>query len=237
MQVAILAGGLATRLRPISNSIPKSMIEIEGRPFIEYQLDILKKQGVTDVVLCLGYLGDQIERHIGDGSKFGINIKYSYDGKQLIGTAGALKNSEHLLDDQFFVMYGDSYLFVDLKNVLAYFKKFNKSGLMVVYKNDDKFDNSNVMVEGNLVKVYNKKHKTDDMHYIDYGALLLNKEVLDPVPKNETYALEDLLGILVKQGELAAYEVKERFYEIGSPTGLSEFRKYIKELKTGHDPF
>ena len=232
MQVAILAGGLATRLRPMTNSIPKSMIEIEGKPFIEYQLDILSKQRVTNVVLCLGYLGVQIEHHIGDGHKFGIKVKYSYEGEQLLGTAGALKNAEHLLDDQFFIMYGDSYLFLDFSAVLSYFERFNKLGLMVVYKNNDQFDKSNVVVEDNLVRVYDKKCKTDRMHYIDYGAMLLRKKVLDMIPHNQFCALEDMLVHIVEQGELLAYEVQERFYEIGSPNGISEFEKYVKEIKT-----
>jgi NDP-sugar pyrophosphorylase family protein len=232
MQVAILVGGLAIRLRPMTDSIPKSMIEINGRPFIEYQLDMLRKQRVTDVVLCIGYLGDQIEHHVGDGFKFGIKVKYSYEGKQLLGTAGALKNAEHLLNEQFFVMYGDSYLFLDFSAVLAHFKKFNKLGLMVVYKNNDRFDKSNVVLEDNLVKVYDKKRKTEGMHYIDYGTMLLRKKVLDLIPYNQAYALEDMLVPIVEQGELLAYEVKERFYEIGSLNGINEFKKYVKEIKT-----
>jgi NDP-sugar pyrophosphorylase family protein len=207
------------------------MIEIGGKPFIEYQLDILRKQRVTNVVLCLGYLGDQIEHHVGDGRKFGIKVKYSYEGEQLFGTAGALKNAEHLLNDQFFVMYGDSYLFLDFSAVLSYFRQFNKLGLMVVYKNNDQFDKSNVVLEDNLVKVYDKKRKTDGMHYIDYGPMLLRKEVLDLIPYNQAYALEDMLVPIVEQGELLAYEVQERFYEIGSPNGINEFKKYVKEIK------
>lgn len=232
MQVAILAGGLATRLRPMTDLIPKSMIEIEGKPFIEYQLEMIRKQRVTDVVLCIGYLGDQIENHVGDGCKFGVKVKYSYEGKELFGTAGALKNAEHLLNDQFFVMYGDSYLFVDFSAVLSYFKRFNKLGLMVVYKNHNQFDKSNVVVENNLVKVYDKKSKTDGMHYIDYGAMLLRKRLLDLIPYGQSCALEDVLVPVVEQGEVLAYEVQERFYEIGSLNGINGFKKYVKEIRT-----
>ena len=231
MQAVILAGGLATRLRPMTDLIPKSMIEINGRPFIEYQLDMLRKQRVTDVVLCIGYLGDQIEHHVGDGCKFGVKVKYSYEGKQLLGTAGALKNAEHLLNEQFFVMYGDSYIFVDFSTVLSYFKRFNKLGLMVVYKNNDQFDKSNIVVENNLVKVYDKKRKADGMHYIDYGAMLLRKRLLDLIPYGQFCALDDVLVPAVEQGELLAYEVQERFYEIGSPNGINEFKKYVKEIE------
>jgi N-acetyl-alpha-D-muramate 1-phosphate uridylyltransferase len=232
MQVAILAGGLATRLRPMTDSMPKSMIEIEGKPFIEYQLEMLRSQRVTDVVLCIGYLGDQIEHHVGDGCKFGVKVKYSYEGKQLLGTAGALKNAEQLLNDQFFIMYGDSYLFVDFSAVLSYFKRFNKLGLMVVYKNDNQLDKSNVVVENNLVKVYDKKRKADGMQYIDYGAMLLRKRLLDLIPYGQPCALEDVLVPAVEQGELLAYEVQERFYEIGSLNGINGFKEYVKEIRT-----
>lgn len=232
MQVAILAGGLATRLRPTTDSIPKSMIEIEGKPFIEYQLDMLSKQRITDVVLCIGYLGDQIERHVGDGCKFGVKVKYSYEEKKLLGTAGALKNAEHLLNEQFFVIYGDSYLFLDFAAVVAYLKRFNKLGLMAVYKNNNQFDKSNVVIENNLVKVYDKKHKIEGMHYIDYGAMLLRKRLLDLIPDGQFCALEDVLIPVVEQGELLAYKVQKRFYEVGSIEGINEFRKYIKKIGT-----
>ncbi len=227
MQVVILAGGRATRLRPLTDRVPKSLIEVDRKPFLEHQLYFLKKSEVTDIVLCVGYLGEQIEGYFGDGSKFGVNIKYSYERGQLLGTAGALKNAERLLRDQFFVMYGDSYLFLDFAALMAYFNRFDKLGLMVVYKNYDRYDTSNAVVEGNLVKGYSKKERMVGMVYIDYGASILRKRALELVPHNQVYPLEELFSRLIEQKELLAYEVNKRFYEIGSLEGLEEFRRYI----------
>jgi len=227
MQVAILAGGMATRLGPLTKEAPKSLIHIRGKPFLQYQLELLKKGGVEDIVLCIGHLGERIEKHFGDGKEFGIHIEYSYDGDKLLGTAGALKNAERLLEDEFIVMYGDSYLFLDFSAVASYFRKLDKLGLMVVYKNTDRYDKSNVVIDGNLVKEYNKKVKSKDMVYIDYGASVLRKEALKLVPQNQPYSLEELFSQLIGRKQLLAYEVDRRFYQIGSLDGLHEFEKYI----------
>jgi NDP-sugar pyrophosphorylase family protein len=227
MQVAILAGGLATRLGPLTKETPKSLISIRGKPFLQYQLEFLKKGGISVVILCIGHLGERIEQYFGDGKEFGINIKYSYDGDKLLGTAGALKNAERLLEDEFIVMYGDSYLFLDFSAVAAHFRRFDKLGLMVVYKNADRYDKSNVVIDGNLVKEYNKKVRTNDMVYIDYGANILRKEALKLVPQNHPYSLEELLSQLIDRKQLLAYEVGTRFYQIGSLEGLRELEKYI----------
>ena len=227
MQIAILAGGLATRLQLLTERIPKSMIMIEGKPFLQYQLEFLKKGGVTNIVLCVGYLSEQIETYFGDGKRFGVDIKYSKEDEELLGTAGALKNAKKKIEEEFFVMYGDSYLFLNFKEVLGHFQKFNKSALMVVYKNYDKYDKSNVVVENGMVKKYDKKHKTKDMIYIDYGVSILRKKVLDMIPRNEAYSLEELVPALINQNEMLAFETRERFYEIGSYRGLEEFKKYI----------
>lgn len=229
MQVVILAGGLATRLWPITKGMPKSLIRIRDRAFLEYQLDFLEGGGVKDVVLCVGYLGEQIEEYFGNGRGFDVNIKYSHDGDKLLGTAGALKNAEALLQDQFFVMYGDSYLFLDFVALMSYFDQFDKLVLMVVSKNYDRYDKSNVVVEGNLVKQYSKKDRTEEMVYIDYGVSILKKKALELVPQNEVYPLEELFAQLIGRGELLAYEVDKRFYQIGSREGLEEFKRYIVE--------
>lgn len=227
MQVAVLAGGLATRLGPLTEATPKSLLNIRGKPFLQYQLEFLKRGGVEDVVLCIGHLGENIEKYFGDGSEFGINIKYSYDGDKLLGTAGALKNAEKLLENEFVVMYGDSYLFLDFPAVASYFRKFDKLGLMVVYKNTDRYDKSNVVIDGNLVKEYNKNVRTEDMVYIDYGASILRKEALKLIPQNQPYSLEELFCQLIDRKQLLAYEVGRRFYQIGSLKGLHEFERYI----------
>ena len=229
MQAVILAGGLATRLRPITEHIPKSLIQICDKPFLQHQLERLKDGGVTDIVLCIGYLGDQIVEYFGDGRKYGVNITYSYDGNHLLGTAGALKKAEEYLYEEFFLTYGDSYLFIDYQTAMSWFKQFGKQGLMVVYKNYDQYDKSNVSIEGNLVKSYSKTNRTKDMIYIDYGASILRQEVLNLVPKGGVYSLEELFTQLVQQQQLLAYEVKERFYQVGSIDGIEEFKQYISK--------
>jgi len=227
MQVAILAGGLGTRLGALTIKQAKSMVRIEGRPFLEYQLDFLRRAGVADIVLCVGHLGEQIEDYFGDGKSFGVNIRYSLEGRPL-GTAGALKNAEHLLEDVFFVVYGDSYLLLDLSQVMAYFESQNKLALMTVYKNYGCYDKSNTAIEGNLVKRYSKKEKTEEMVYIDYGASIFRKKSLELIPEKQPYSLDDLFTGLVEQKQLLAFEVKERFYEIGSPQGFREFEQFVQ---------
>ncbi len=231
MQVVILVGGLATRLRPLTNKMPKSLIQIRGKPFLEYQLDFLEKDGVKNVILCVGYLGDEIKSFFGNGKRFGINIKYSYESQYLLGTAGALRNAKESLKDEFFVMYGDSYLFLDFIAANSYFKRFDNLGLMVVYKNYDRYDTSNVAIEDNLVKRYSKTQRAKDVVYIDYGVSILKKEAIELVPKNQAYSLEELFTELIKKEELLAYEVNKRFYQIGSPEGLAEFKRYILQNK------
>lgn len=227
MQIAILAGGLATRLRPLTEKIPKSMITIDGKPFIDYQLRLFAANGITDVVLCVGYLSEQIEEYIEDGKRYGINIVYSTDGESLLGTAGALKNAQRYLSEKFFVLYGDSYVFVNFRDVLSYFSRFDKSALMMVYKNYDKYDRSNVIVKNGLIERYDKKMTHENMIYIDYGVNLLNKYVLDKIPENRSYSLEQLYSELIRDEDMLAYETNKRFYEIGSQKGLKDFEEYI----------
>ena len=227
MQLVILCGGLATRLGSQTENRPKSMINVSGKPFLEYQLDTLREGGVKNIVLCIGHFGEQIEDYFGDGSKFGVSIAYSRETEGLLGTGGALKNAESYIDDQFFVMYGDSYLFLDYKAIMAHFNTYKKTGLMVVYQNRDLYDRSNVIVEGDMVKIYSKSDKHENMKHIDYGASILSKKVLKNVSSGEPASLEKLFGLLVDRNELLAYEVYERFYEIGSPQGLREFEGYV----------
>jgi NDP-sugar pyrophosphorylase family protein len=229
MQVAILAGGLGTRLKSLAQNTPKAMVEVWGRPFLEYQLDLLKKNNVRDIVLCLGHLGGAIEGYFGDGGEFGVEIKYSREGERLLGTAGALKNAEELLKEEFFVMYGDSYLFLDFQAAMSYFKGRNKLALMTVYKNYDQYDKSNVVVAGDLVKLYSKRERTKDMVYIDYGASILRKKTLELVPPNQVCSLEQLFSQLIEQEELLAFEVKERFYHIGTKESLEEFESFTSK--------
>jgi NDP-sugar pyrophosphorylase family protein len=228
LQIVILAGGRATRLYPITKTIPKSMVEIQGKPFFKYQLELLKKNKIYDIVMCVGTFADQIIEYFGDGKDFGVSIKYSIEKpEKLLGTAGAIKNAERLLDESFFVMYGDSYLPVDFAKISNEFSKRHKAGLMTVYENDGKFDKSNVAISNGIVTIYDKSGKFKDLRYIDYGLLVLEKKTIDSISSNEFVNLESILGKMIEKKELAAYEVNQRFYEIGSMSGIKDFEKYL----------
>ena len=228
MQIVILCGGKATRLYPLTKKIPKSMMRFEGKPFLEQQLDLLKKNRIFDIVLCVGYKAEQIKKYFGDGKNFGVEIKYSSDKKRLLGTGGALKKAENLLEDSFLVMWGDSYLPFNFQKAIKFFKKSNKPGMMIVFKNLNKYEPSNVEVKNNLVKSYSKKRKTKKMKYIDYGISIYRKEVLKYLPKNQVCDLTKLQQALIKKRQLLAYPAEKRFYQIGSPDGLEELKNYIK---------
>jgi len=228
MQIVILCGGKATRLYPLTKKIPKSMMRFEGKPFLEQQLDLLKKNRIFDIVLCVGYKAEQIKKYFGDGKNFGVEIKYSSDKKKLLGTGGALKKAENLLEDSFLVMWGDSYLPFNFQKAIKFFKKSNKPGMMIVFKNLNKYEPSNVEVKNNLVKSYSKKRKTKKMKYIDYGISIYRKEVLKYLPKNQVCDLTKLQQALIKKRQLLAYPAEKRFYQIGSPDGLEELKNYIK---------
>lgn len=230
MQIVVLAGGLGTRLKPVTKERPKSMILINDKPFLEYQIELFKRHDLFDIVLCIGYMADKIMDYFGDGSKFGVKISYSVENDKLLGTAGALKKAEPLLEDVFFLTYGDSYLMLDYENVIAYFKEFDKLGLMVVYKNLNRYGKSNVIIEGDpirYVKVYNKKRQTADMVYINFGVSVLRKKALSLIPSDKIMDLQDFYKVLIEQRDLLAYETHNRFYEIGSFKGLEEFRQLI----------
>lgn len=226
--MVILCGGLATRLGSLSKTIPKSMMLIDGKPFLEYQIENLKKNSIKDIILCVGHLSEKIESYFGDGNKFDIDIKYSYDGEKLLGPMGAVKNAESLLDDIFFIMYGDSYLSLDFKKVHSFFINESKLGLMVVYKNYDKFDKSNLIVKNNIVSVYGENNRTKEMIYIDYGTSILRKKSLELIPKNTYFSTGQFFIKLIEKNELLAYEADKRFYHIGNPESLRELRNYIK---------
>jgi len=233
MQIVILCGGLATRLGNRAKNVPKSMIEIEGKPFLEYQIENLKKNKIKDIVLCVGHLSEKIISYFDDGSKFDVNIKYSYDGDNLLGPIGAVKNAESLLDDVFFTLYGDSYVFLNFKEVYSYFLKKKKLALMTVYKNCDKYDASNVVIKEGLIKEYDTK-KTKDMIYIDYGVSIFNKEALKIIPSNTFVSTKDFFSILIEKNNLLAFEVEKRFYQIGNPESLREFMMFIQSLKNNY---
>ena len=222
LPVAILAGGLATRLRPITEKIPKLLVEVAGEPFFSHQLRMLRRHGLTRVVACIGYRGEMIVERYGDGRDWGLRIEYSFDGPTLLGTGGALMRAKELLGESFLVLYGDSYLRVDYPAVARAFLDSGKSGLMTVFENRDQFDASNVMFANGEIRRYDKKNRGPEMKHIDYGLGALHRRALDGWPTDQPVDLADIYGRLVVQRDLAGYEVFERFYEIGSPSGLRE---------------
>ena len=223
LSIAILSGGLAKRMWPITEKIPKALLTIAQEPFIFHQLRLLKKQGITRVVLCVGHLGKLIEGQVGDGAKFGLEVVYSFDGPKLLGTAGALKKALPLLGDAFFVMYGDSYLTCDYRAVYRHYKKCKRPALMTIYYNQNLYDVSNVIFANEEIISYDKKNFTHQMHYIDYGLSILNGCLLDSLKSNEFYDLSDIYTDLVQKKRVAGLVVRERFYEIGSPKGLMSY--------------
>ena len=226
--VAILAGGLATRLRPITEKIPKSLIPVAGKPFLAHQLELLRSRGIHRAVLCVGYLGEMIQHDFGDGGKFGVKLDYAFDGPKLLGTGGAIKRALPLLGEEFFVLYGDSYLPVDYAPIAEFFQRSGKLGCMTVYRNEGKYDTSNVDFAGGEIKVYDKKLKLPEMRHIDYGLSLFKRAAFDSYPDGQPFDLAEVMGKLVREKELAGYEVRERFYEIGSPAGLAELETILK---------
>lgn len=228
MQVAVLAGGRATRLYPQTRRIPKSLIPIEGTPFIRVQLELLARRGVRDVVLCVGHLADPIRDFLGDGRALGLRLAYSDEGERALGTAGALKLAEPLLRDPFFVLFGDSYLPVDYAAIWAVFQQRDAWGMTVVYRNEGRYDTSDIRVEDGHVTAYDKANPAPDMVWINAGLSLLRKTALEAIPPGEAASLHALFASLIARGELLAFETQQRFYEIGSVAGLEEFRQLVR---------
>jgi NDP-sugar pyrophosphorylase family protein len=227
MQMVILAGGLGTRMRPLTDEVPKALIPVNGRPFLHHQIELLREHGIHDIVLCVGHLADQIRSHFGDGGWLGVRIRYSEEHGALLGTAGAVKNAEPLLEDDFFLLYGDSYLLLDYGEAMRYFRRRSALGLMVVYHNADRYERSNVVVRDEHVAVYDKEGRTPGMEYINFGLSVLRKEALRLVPAGRPFSQEELYHLLIERGDLLAWEAKNRFYEIGSRQGLAEFRALV----------
>jgi MurNAc alpha-1-phosphate uridylyltransferase len=225
--VAILCGGLATRLRPITDRIPKSLLSIAGRPFILHQLDLLKIQGVNRVVLCVGHFGDQISAAVGDGRSFGLAINYSFDGAELLGTGGALKQALPLLGDRFFALNGDSYLPCSLAPIQAAYGAAQRPALMTVFRNDNRWDKSNVLFRNGELIEYDKTSPRLGMSHIDFGLYVLSADVFLPYGEPRAIDLADICHDLSKAGQLAAFEVLERFYEVGSARGMRDTEEYL----------
>ena len=227
LPVAILAGGLATRLRPVTDTIPKALVEINGEPFLAHQLRLLRRSGLERVVMCTGYRGEQVQDFAGDGGAFGLEVRYSSDGPRLLGTAGAIRRALPLLGESFFVLYGDSYLPCDYGAVERSFLASGRLGLMTVHGNEGQWDCSNVSFTGGRILAYDKINRTPAMRHIDYGLGAFQSGAFDSVPEDRPADLAMVYQDLLKRGELAAYEVPTRFYEIGSPEGIRELAELL----------
>lgn len=229
---AILAGGLATRLRPLTTEIPKALIPVCGRPFIDYQLALLEGMGFSDVVVCTGFKGDMIEDHVRDlGPR--IRVRFSHDGEVLLGTGGALKKALPQLGERFLVIYGDSYLKGDYLEILRYFDEHARTGgqplgLMTVFKNSGQYDTSNVLFREGVIEDYNKRTPSPEMDYIDWGLGILHRSAFDRFADEAVFDLAAVYESLAAQRRLLGYEVRQRFFEIGSMKGIADLEAHLK---------
>lgn len=230
MQAVILAGGLGTRLKPLTEQIPKVMVSVNGKPFLLHLLELLKSQAISDIVLCVGYLSEQIKDVLEKEESLGLRIRYSEEKEQLLGTGGALKQAQNLLDEHFFVINGDTYLPIDYREVESTFLKSGKKALMVVYDNQkDTGVKNNIALEDNLMVVrYDKQSPGSDLQYVEAGVLILRREVLNLIKEAPISIEEGLYPALIQQRQLAAYITQQRFYDIGTPEQRLAFEKLVK---------
>jgi NDP-sugar pyrophosphorylase family protein len=224
--VCILAGGLGTRLGERVGTTPKPLLEVAGEPFLLHQLRLLAANGAVDVVLCVGYLGEHIERRIGS-ERFGMRIQYSFDTPELDGTLGAIRRALPVLPSRFLVLYGDTYLRLDYAAAVHAWKASGRLGLMTVLLNDNRWGASNASYRAGLVTAHDKTAPTDAMRWIDYGLGGLDRRALELLPPAER-DLSELYGTLADLGELCGFEVFERFYAIGDPTSLVETEAFLR---------
>lgn len=227
LPVAILAGGLATRLRPLTETVPKALVDIRGEAFLGHQLRLLRAAGVQRVVLCVSYRGEQIREYARDGSAWDLRVDYSWDGPRLLGTAGAVRQALPLLGENFFVLYGDSYLPCDYAAIQTAFLASGKSGLMTVHRNEGRWDASNVEFSEGKILVYDKVQRTQAMRHIDYGLGVFSRRVFENLPPADPADLAVIYQDLLRRGGLAAFEVPDRFYEIGSADGIRDLEEFL----------
>jgi NDP-sugar pyrophosphorylase family protein len=227
LPTVILAGGLATRLGDLTRARPKCLVDVNGEPFLFHQLRKLKSQGAGRVLMCVGYLGEQVVEAAGDGSAFGLEVEYAFDGPELRGTGGAIRRVLDRLPGRFFVLYGDSYLDCDHAAAQAAFEESGKLALMTVFANHELWDTSNVEFSEGRILAYDKVDRTPRMRHIDYGLGLFDRRAFDDAPAGEAFDLARVYRAMLGRGQLAAFEVFERFYEVGSHAGLEETRRFL----------
>ncbi len=239
MDCVILAGGLGTRMRPLTATMPKNLLPVLGQPFASHQLAHLAAQGVKRVVYAIGHMGQAIRDYVGDGRTWGVDVTYADEGSQLQGTAGALRVAYQsgLLPERFFVLYGDSYLPTAFRPVWTAFEMSRQPALMTIFRNDGRWETSNVLYDDNGRVLYDKHRRSASaprMRHVDYGLSVMERGVIERYVRPEGKAdLADVFETLSIEGNLAAYEVSERFYEIGSPSGLTDLEWYLEYGGTG----
>lgn len=231
LPIAILAGGLGTRLGQLTQSIPKCMVLINGVPFVDWQIELLRSAGFVDFVFCLSHLSDKIQNYLQDGSKFGVRIQYSLDGELQLGTGGAIAKALPLLGTEFAVTYGDSYLPMDYSSAELFFRKSSAPGMMTVFKNYGQFDESNAKLLADGFVNYKKGTNNSQMDYIDYGLMYFRAAAFEGVSQNQPTELSTICANLSESKNLAGFEAFNRFYEIGSVGGIEALSKYLLESK------
>jgi NDP-sugar pyrophosphorylase family protein len=232
VQCLVLAGGLGTRMYPTTTTIPKCLIEVAGRPFAHWQLEWLASQDVNRVVYSIGHLGHMVRTALGDGSPWGVTLTYVDEGEELLGTGGALRLAVEggAVDDEFFVLYGDSYLTIDMGAVEKAFHARGADALMTVYRNRGRWEPSNAVFADGLITWYQKglADPPADMQYVDYGLSILRRPVvIETVPSGVPSDMAEAFTMLSRAGRVAGFEASERFFEIGTPTGLADLERHL----------
>jgi MurNAc alpha-1-phosphate uridylyltransferase len=228
LPIVILAGGLGTRIKEVTGDLPKSMVLVSGKPFLYWQLILLRDSGYRDFVLCVSHGAERITEYLGDGCEFGINVRYSYDGSKQIGTGGAILNAIPLLGENFAVLYGDSYLPINFKEIETAFLEKECKALMTVFKNSDKFGESNIEFSNGRILRYSKKTANESMEHIDYGLSYFNASVFSNLSIDTPIDLSYIIEELVTNDEISGFEVFQRFYEVGSISGLKDFSELME---------
>jgi mannose-1-phosphate guanylyltransferase len=227
LQAAILAGGFGTRMRPLTENIPKVMIEVCGRPFLQHQLELVRESGIARVLLLVAHLGEKIEQHFGDGAFLGLELSYSYEPAPL-GTGGALKHAAGKLEDEFLVLNGDTFLPVDYAAMARDFREYRPAALIVAYDNREPRTASNLAVAADGRVTAYRKRDPRSLTHIDAGAIILRRQVLDGIPSGRVCSLEEeIFPRLIEQGQMRAWVTREPFYDMGTPAGLEALARRL----------
>ena len=231
LPLSILAGGFASRLGPLTENLPKCLLKVNGRSFVDWQIELLSNHGYSDYVFCVSHKSEMVQKHLGDGSRLGVNIKYSFDGDRQLGTAGAIRKALPLLGDRFGVVYGDSYLPISYSTVEANFLNSGKDALMTVYENKDSLGANNTEYSNGQILNHDKTESRPNMKHIDYGLSYFSAEAFSELNPGEYFDLSHLVKQLIEKRQIIGFEVFTRFYEIGSESGIQDFSDYIRKVE------